>query len=156
MRGVVWPNSAICLERPYTSGDYTRTLASACLRNRGEGAARTPGEAAAVSRLSPGHGFKKVRAIRDLSGAPVAVAAPSAPVPTQPSQRGEAERRQLTVIFCDLVGSTARSANLDLEDLRGINMAYHRCGGVLVERNGDFVAKEGIPRGCDTPPQRVL
>jgi class 3 adenylate cyclase len=52
-----------------------------------------------------------------------------------------AERRQLTVMFCDLVGSTALSTKLDPEDLRGIIGAYHRCCTELVERNGGFVAK---------------
>ena len=53
----------------------------------------------------------------------------------------EAERRQLTVMFCDLVGSTALSAKLDPEDLRGIVRAYHRCCTAIVERNGWYVAK---------------
>jgi class 3 adenylate cyclase len=53
----------------------------------------------------------------------------------------EAERRQLTVMFCDLVGSTALSARLDPEDLRGVISAYHRCCTELVERNGGFAAK---------------
>jgi class 3 adenylate cyclase len=53
----------------------------------------------------------------------------------------EAERRQLTIMFCDLVGSTARSSRLDPEDLRSIIGAYHRCCTELVERNGGFVAK---------------
>jgi class 3 adenylate cyclase len=44
-------------------------------------------------------------------------------------------------MFCDLVGSTALSARLDPEDLRGIITAYHRCCTELVERNGGFVAK---------------
>ena len=44
-------------------------------------------------------------------------------------------------MFCDLVGSTALSAKLDPEDLRGIIGAYHRCCTELVERNGGFVAK---------------
>jgi class 3 adenylate cyclase len=52
-----------------------------------------------------------------------------------------AERRQLTVMFCDLVGSTALSARLDPEDLRGIIGAYHRCCTEQVEHNGGFVAK---------------
>jgi hypothetical protein len=55
--------------------------------------------------VSLGHRLKMLRAIRDLSGAPVAGTAPLAPVATQPTQRHEAERRQLTVMFCDLVGS---------------------------------------------------
>ena len=53
----------------------------------------------------------------------------------------EAERRQLTVMFCDLVGSTALSAQLDPEDLRGIVQAYHRCCSAIIERNGGYVAK---------------
>ena len=51
------------------------------------------------------------------------------------------ERRQLTIMFCDLVGSTALSARLDPEDLRPIIGAYHRCCAELVERNGGFIAK---------------
>jgi predicted ATPase/class 3 adenylate cyclase len=53
----------------------------------------------------------------------------------------EAERRQLTVMFCDLAGSTALSTELDPEDLRGVIASYHRCCTKLVESNGGFVAK---------------
>jgi class 3 adenylate cyclase len=66
-----------------------------------------------------------------------ATAAVAAPEATAAS----AERRQLTVMFCDLVGWTALSARLDPEDLRDIISAYHRCCADLVERNGGFVAK---------------
>ena len=52
-----------------------------------------------------------------------------------------AERRQLTVMFCDLVGSTAMSARLDPEDMRGIIAAYHRCCAKLITGSGGFVAK---------------
>lgn len=52
-----------------------------------------------------------------------------------------AERRQLTVMFCDLVGSTALSTQLDPEDLRKIIGAYHRTCAAVVEQNGGFVAK---------------
>lgn len=52
-----------------------------------------------------------------------------------------AERRQLTVMFCDLVGSTALSTQLDPEDLRKIIGAYHRTCATVVEQNGGFVAK---------------
>jgi class 3 adenylate cyclase len=54
--------------------------------------------------------------------------------------RVDAERRQLTVMFCDLVGSTALSARLDPEDLRRIIGAYHRCVTEIVESFGGFVA----------------
>ena len=60
----------------------------------------------------------------------------------QPSQVvGSAERRQLTVMFCDLVGSTALSARLDPEDLREIIGAYHRCCAEQITKAGGFVAK---------------
>jgi class 3 adenylate cyclase len=74
---------------------------------------------------------KLLRAIRDLGNASGPVTAPSA----------NAERRQLTVMFCDLVGSTALSTNLDPEDLRAIISDYQRCCTELVERNGGFVAR---------------
>src|SRR5246500_5125629 len=54
---------------------------------------------------------------------------------------GEAERRQLTVMFCDLVGSTPLSTRFDPEDLREIVGAYHRCVADTVARFGGFVAK---------------
>jgi class 3 adenylate cyclase len=69
----------------------------------------------------------------------------------------EAERRQLTVMFCDLVGSTP----FDPEDLREIVGAYHRCVADTVGRFGGFVAKymgdgvliiSAIPRRTRTTP----
>src|ERR1700720_3636967 len=50
---------------------------------------------------------------------------PAPPPATAPRTEG-AERRQLTVMFSDLVGSTALSARLDPEDLREVIAAYHR------------------------------
>ena len=51
------------------------------------------------------------------------------------------ERRQLTVLFCDLVGSTLLSSRLDPEELREVIGAYHRCVADTVERFGGFVAR---------------
>src|SRR5262249_23104354 len=45
----------------------------------------------------------------------------------RPAPDGAAERRQLTIMFCDLVGSTALSARIDPEDMREIIRVYHRC-----------------------------
>jgi class 3 adenylate cyclase/predicted ATPase len=53
----------------------------------------------------------------------------------------EAERRQLTVMFCDLVGSTPLSTRFDPEDLREVIGAYHRCVADTVGRFAGFVAK---------------
>ena len=63
------------------------------------------------------------------------VAAPGAPAPA------EAERRQLTVMFCDLVGSTALSTRYDPEDLRELIGDYHRAVADMVGRFDGFVAK---------------
>jgi predicted ATPase/class 3 adenylate cyclase len=52
-----------------------------------------------------------------------------------------AERRQITVLFSDLVDSTALSGRMDPEDLRSIIGLYHRCCTEIIERNGGFVAK---------------
>jgi class 3 adenylate cyclase len=68
----------------------------------------------------------------DLKTAP---AAPSA------SPEDRAERRQVTVMFSDLVGSTALSARMDPEDLREVISAYQKCVAVTVQRFGGFVAK---------------
>ena len=54
---------------------------------------------------------------------------------------GEAERRQLTVMFCDLVGSTPLSVRFDPEDLREVIGAYNRCVADTVARFAGFVAK---------------
>ena len=85
--------------------------------------------------VSLGHRRRMLKALRELAAPPqVATAAPVAP-------QHSAERRQVTVMFCDLVGSTALSSKLDPEDLRGIIGLYHRCCTELIERGGGFVAK---------------
>src|SRR5262245_31370562 len=85
-----------------------------------------------------GHRKRLLRAISGFAAAEP-LAAPS--VSTSASARADAERRQLTVMFCDLVGSTRLSARLDPEDLRGIIGAYHRCVADTVEGFGGFVAR---------------
>jgi class 3 adenylate cyclase len=88
--------------------------------------------------VSLGHRLKMLQSIRDLGEGSAAVAAPMA---TEPAWRDEAERRQLTVMFCDLVGSTALSAKLDPEDMRFVIGAYHKCVAETVARFDGFVAK---------------
>jgi class 3 adenylate cyclase len=62
---------------------------------------------------------------------------------SEPSGRPEdrAERRQVTVMFSDLVGSTALSVRMDPEDLRDVISAYQKCVAETVQRFGGFVAK---------------
>ena len=57
------------------------------------------------------------------------------------SPEDRAERRQVTVMFSDLVGSTALSARMDPEDLREVISAYQKCVAETVRRFGGFVAK---------------
>jgi class 3 adenylate cyclase/tetratricopeptide (TPR) repeat protein len=72
--------------------------------------------------------------------APAPTAEPGPPPPKSVG-RQEAERRQVTILFCDLVGSTTLSARLDPEDLRGVIGTYHRCCAGVIEAAGGFVAK---------------
>jgi class 3 adenylate cyclase/tetratricopeptide (TPR) repeat protein len=76
-----------------------------------------------------------------------------------------AERRQLTVMFCDLVGSTALSARLDPEDLRSVIGAYDRCVAAVIERSAGFVGKYmgdgvlayfGYPRADEHDAERAV
>ncbi|MBM4263804.1 MAG: hypothetical protein FJ145_20585 [Deltaproteobacteria bacterium] len=87
-------------------------------------------------RIPLGHRKRLLKAIAALDDTAIA---PKATVP--PSAFDGAERRQLTVMFYDLVGSTALSARLDPEDMRAILGTYHRCCTERIERHGGFVAK---------------
>jgi class 3 adenylate cyclase len=66
---------------------------------------------------------------------------PPQPTLTEPKPQDTAERRQVTVMFSDLVGSTALSAQMDPEDLREVISAYQKCVAETVQRFGGFVAK---------------
>jgi class 3 adenylate cyclase len=59
----------------------------------------------------------------------------------EPKTQDTAERRQVTVMFSDLVGSTALSARMDPEDLREVISGYQKCVAETVQRFGGFVAK---------------
>ena len=85
-----------------------------------------------------GHRRKMLAAIAELGGA-----VPASPQPTftESKTRDTAERRQVTVMFSDLVGSTALSARMDPEDLREVISAYQKCVADTVRRFGGFVAK---------------
>src|SRR5271168_4096816 len=89
--------------------------------------------------VSFGHRKRLLKAIASLGSTETAVK-PAAPVALQTSTDA-AERRQLTVMFCDLMGSTAMSARLDPEDMREVIRAYQdACSGAVARYDG-FVAK---------------
>jgi class 3 adenylate cyclase/predicted ATPase len=86
-------------------------------------------------------------------------------IPTAPPPADSAERRQVTVLFADLVGSTALSERMDPEDLREIVLAYqnvvaetvHRFDGFVAEYHGDGVMVYfGYPHAHEDDPERSV
>src|SRR6516162_5961627 len=108
-----------------------------------------------------GHRRKILRAIAELDGvapAPIETA-------TEPVARDESERRHLTVMICDLVGSTALSARLDPEDMNAVIDAYHAaCARIMLTYDGfigDFrgdgiLAYFGHPRAHEDDAERTV
>jgi class 3 adenylate cyclase/predicted ATPase len=116
-----------------------------------------------------GHRRRLFNAITVLGGEPttrsVAQSAPSATSAPALSPSADAERRQLTVMFCDLVGSTALSTRFDPEDLRELIGDYHRAVADTVGRFDGFVAKYmgdgvliyfGYPRAHEDDAERAV
>src|SRR5271163_587475 len=110
-----------------------------------------------------GHRKRLLKAIAIL-GAAEAPAKPTIPPPPR-SLPDVAGRRQLTVMFCDLMGSTAMSARFDPEDMRDVIRAYQdACSGAVVRYDG-FVAKFmgdgvlayfGFPRAHEEDAERAV
>src|ERR1700746_2667006 len=91
---------------------------------------------------SVGHRRKLLDAIADLRAEASTLTPPSdLPLVTDKATQDTAERRQVTVMFSELIGSTALSARMDPEDLREIISAYQRCVAKTVRRFGGFVAR---------------
>jgi class 3 adenylate cyclase/predicted ATPase len=112
--------------------------------------------------IALGDRLKMLRAIRELSGAALA---PQQPVFTEPKPQDAAERRQVTVMFSDLVGSTALSARMDPEDMREIIGAYQKAVAEAVQSFEGFVAKYlgdgvlvyfGYPQAHEDDAQRAV
>ena len=102
-----------------------------------------------------GHRKKLLKAIQAWRGRPQA----------SPSIIGDAERRQLTIVFCDLVGYTPLAARMGPEDLRKVVLAYQRAcasaverfGGRVVQYLGDgILAYFGYPRAMEHDPERAV
>jgi class 3 adenylate cyclase/tetratricopeptide (TPR) repeat protein len=99
-------------------------------------------------------------------GSKIAVAETGSDDPSKPKkQRKEAERRQLTILFCDLVGSTPLSEQLDPEEYRQVITGYHQVAEKVITRNGGHVAQYlgdgllvyfGYPRGLEDAPRAAV
>jgi class 3 adenylate cyclase/predicted ATPase len=125
--------------------------------------ALTSDDLISIGVTSVGHRRKLLAAIASLGAAPPATTIMEAP--RDPPAPAHAERRQLTVMFCDLVGSTELSARLDPEDLREIIGAYHRAVARVVGSFDGFVAKYmgdgvliyfGYPRAHEDDAERAV
>ena len=112
-----------------------------------------------------GHRLRLLRAIAAFSEAAAPAAAASTLRPTLQAVASGVERRQLTVMFCDLVGSTALSDRLDPEDVRAVVRAYQTLCSEVVERYDGHVAQYpgdglmvyfGWPRAHEDDAQRAL
>jgi class 3 adenylate cyclase/predicted ATPase len=94
-----------------------------------------------IGVASLGHRRKLLRAIANLEGVLDNASPTSKAAGRTATPKNIAERRQVTVMFSDLVGSTALSARMDPEDLREVISAYQKCVVETVDRFGGFVAK---------------
>ena len=94
-----------------------------------------------LGMASLGHRRQLLRAITELKGSEEGTRKPSIEDVAPIAPHDTAERRQVTVMFSDLVGSTALSARMDPEDLREVISAYQKCVAETVQRFGGFVAK---------------
>ena len=84
--------------------------------------------------VSLGHRRLLLKAIAGLAARGPAASHSSAEAASRTDRATGAERRQLTVLFCDLVGSTDLAARLDPEDMGQVIRAYQRCCTEVVER----------------------
>ena len=94
-----------------------------------------------IGVASLGHRRKLLRAIAELNEVEKGAPKPAPTVATPVALQDAAERRQVTVMFADLVGSTTLSARMDPEDLREVISGYQKCVAQTVQRFGGFVAK---------------
>ena len=109
-----------------------------------------------------GHRRKMLRAIEEFGRTTL----PSDRAPTKSiSRQEEGERRHLTVMLCDLVGSTALSASLDPEDMRRLIAAYHTHVGEVISRHQGMIARYmgdgvlayfGYPRAQEDDAERAV
>ena len=116
-----------------------------------------------------GHRKRLMRAIAALpaGGTPPSAAKPASahPSPSSPRSGAEAERRPITVMFCDLVGSTSLTARLDAEDWRNLVNAYldaasaavNGFGGHVLKKLGDgLMALFGYPQAQENDAERAV
>src|SRR6266545_3649463 len=132
----VWPDTAV-------SEAVVRVAIGALRKVLGD-TAQTPRFIATVPR----RGYRFLAPVEEhTGGGPGPVPVPAEPVPVAAPQLPEtlpppeAERRHLTVLFCDLVDSTTLAGHLDPEDLREVVQAYHQTCAAVIHRFDGYLAQ---------------
>jgi class 3 adenylate cyclase/tetratricopeptide (TPR) repeat protein len=152
LAGIGLEQYAQAFEREQIDADSAPYLTEANLKDLGLPMGPRARFLAAVQALSP-------------SPRPTSVATPSGNAPEQGPATADAERRQLTVMFCDLVGSTVLAQNLDPEQLRELMRAYQQACGAVVDKYGGHVAQYlgdglmvyfGWPRAHEDDAERAV
>src|SRR5215510_11095226 len=156
----IWPETAVT--------DAVLRVAIGALRKVLRDTAQAPRFIATVSR----RGYRFLAPVEEHTDmVPVPVPVPAMPVPpaapqlpeTLPSP--EAERRHLTVLFCDLVDSTTLAGHLDPEDLREVVRAYHQTCAAVIHQYDGYIAQYlgdgmlvyfGYPRAHEDDAQRAV
>jgi class 3 adenylate cyclase/tetratricopeptide (TPR) repeat protein len=120
----------------------------------------------AVGVTSVGHRMKILKAVREEEPSPgAAIAEQTEERPSQPATKPEAERRQLTVMFCDLVGSVELGERMDVEDYRDLLARFRNSVVEAVERSQGFVARHqgdgvlvyfGYPQAQENDAERAV
>ncbi|MDH3691328.1 MAG: AAA family ATPase, partial [Gammaproteobacteria bacterium] len=121
-----------------------------------------------IGITSVGHRMRILKAIKTLDGdtdaAMVEAHETAAPLPSV-TATSEAERRQLTVMFCDLVGSVELGERMDVEDYRDLLGRFRKVVVTAVEGHGGFVARHqgdgllvyfGYPQAYETDAERAV
>ena len=143
-----------------------------CQANNQEGRRFCRRCAAPLWQRCPSCGFANEPGDRYCGGCAAEIASPAAGAagdpPAGPGETrvpAEAERRQITVMFCDLVGSTALSEQLDPEDMRDLLRAYREACSAIVERYEGLIAQFrgdgiliyfGYPKAHEDDPARAV
>jgi class 3 adenylate cyclase len=91
--------------------------------------------------VSVGHRRQLLKAIATLRPSNAPPRSPAAPPVDAAPPETTAERRHLSVMFCDLIGSAALSARLDPEDLRQVIRTYQACVATTIQQFDGFIAR---------------
>jgi class 3 adenylate cyclase len=174
LAGLAVTGLIVVITEYYTATEYRPVRSIAQSSTTGHGTNVIQGLAISMEATAlPGHRRRLLEAIADLRrrAAPdgdavcVSPALPSNPTERVDASESTAERRPLSVMFCDLVGSTALSSRLDPEDLREVIRTYQACVATTIRQYEGFIARYvgdgvliyfGWPEARETDAERAV